>query len=261
MRHSGLKGAVFDELNSAFNKVFEPKVKTFYPRVDGHPSAEQATTQQMDEQAPTIVPASPPPTSPRTRLATPKTVMVKQNDGSFVSLKLAKQPRQPTRVNSPAPPAKSPKPKPAEKKILPPTSLTTVHRADVYIINHANSNKQTLIDVKVVKPCVADSPGVAAQRASEEKVVLYTRNYQVSRRDICGFVIETGGCWSKAAVDFVLQACRAMVEFKDGDEIDIKRLSKNFFHRASVAVQRGNASMVIAYMGEHIDASSRITSA
>ena len=30
--------------------------------------------------------------------------------------------------------------------------------------------------------------------------------------------------------------------------------TKNFFHRASVAVQRGNASMVIAYMGEYIDA-------
>ena len=120
--------------------------------------------------------------------------------------------------------------------------------ADVYIANWVDGRKMAL-DVSVVSPTqdailhrAADSAAAAIEMRKSTKMRAHFDNCRGQGITFQPLVVETFGGWDVEAVKLL----------KDIARLDARRWAKNdaleikhFFQRLSVALQRGNAALLI----------------
>ena len=120
--------------------------------------------------------------------------------------------------------------------------------ADVYVPTWING-KKVAFDVSVVSPTqeavvhrAADFPAAAIEMRKNAKNRAHYENCRVQGIAFVPLIVETFGGWDRDAVkhlkDMARQSARRWGK-NDADEI------KHFFQRLSVALQRGNAALLV----------------
>ena len=120
--------------------------------------------------------------------------------------------------------------------------------ADIYIENWVDGSK-IAFDVSVISPTqnaillrAAESPAAAIEMRKAAKNRAHFENCRAQGISFHPLVVETFGGWDKSALDFLKKLARQSARrWGKNDALGIK----HFFQHLSVALQRGNASLLL----------------